>query len=107
MDDKKYVLKLDGDYYAGPNPKYWDMINLSGSGAIGAKKMNKEDAEKSRNHFIKNGWTVEIEEYEPKRYIKEALEKIIECEQGRKEGKDYGYLVENLAKHCIDYLNQV
>ena len=33
--------------------------------------------------------------------------KIIECEQGRKNGKDYGYLVENLAKECIKYLEQI
>lgn len=107
MEEKTYVLKLDGDYYAGPNQKYWDMINISGTGAIGAKKLNKENAERLRIHFTKNGWDAEIEEYEPKKYIKKSLEKIIECEQGRKNGKDYGYLVENLAKECIKYLEQI
>lgn len=107
MEEKNYVLKLDGDYYAGPNPKYWDMFNISGSGALGARKMTEEDALKLRDSFARNGWDASVELYEPKKYMKKALEKILECEQGRRNGKDYGYLVENLTKYCMEYLEQI
>ena len=107
MEIDKYVLKLDGDYYAGQNAKYWDMINLSGSGAIGAKKMNKEEAERLQTAFARNGWVAEIEIYDPKKYLKASLEKILVCNTARNEGKDIGYSIENLVGYCLRYLEQV
>ena len=107
MENDKYVLKLDGDYYAGRNAKYWDMINLSGSGAIGAKKMNKEEAERLQNAFARNGWVVEVEIYDPKKYLKDSLIKILAYDTARKEGKDVGYAIENTVEHCLRYLEQM
>lgn len=107
MKNEKYVLKLDGDYYAGRNHKYMDMINLSGSGAVGAEQMDKETAEKLKTIYNKNGWQTEIELYEPKKYLKKVLEEILKYEEKRTQGKEIGYAIHNLAMYGLDYLKQI
>ena len=107
MKDEKYVLKLDGNYYAGRNPKYIDIINLSGSGAAGAEQMDKETAEKLKTIYSKYGWQAEIELYEPKKYLKEVLEEILKYEEERTRGKEIGYAISNLVRYGLRYLKQI
>ena len=107
ISNEKYVLKLDGDYYAGPNQKYADMFNISGLGPLGAKRLTLEEAERLKAYFTKQRFEVEIEEYDAKRYMEQALEKILMYEQERQHGRDCGYAIENNAKHCLEYLKQI
>ena len=105
--EKKYVLKLDENYYAGPNKKYADMYNISGSGPLGAKRLEKTEAEKLKEAFTKNGFEVEIEIYNPKMYLRTALEKIIQYENKWRKGNPPGYAIRNLAKESLEYLKQI
>ena len=107
MNDKKYVLKLDGDYYAGPNQKYSDMFNIAGRGVLGAKRLTKEEANRLKDAFEKNGFDAVVEEYDARQYMEEALSKIIMYDQERQRGKDCGYAIENLAKDCLEFLVQI
>lgn len=107
QDDKKYILTLDGNYYAGRNEKYADMYNISGSGPIGAKQYSRKDAEALKDYYTKNGWEVTIEEYDPKKYLKKALEEILKYEKARADGKEIGYAIKNLAEDGLKYLKQV
>ena len=107
MNDKKYVLKLDGDYYAGPNQKYSDMFNIAGRGVLGAKRLTKEEANRLKDAFEKNGFDAVVEEYDARQYMEEALSKIIMYDQERQRGKDCGYAIENLTKDCLEFLVQI
>lgn len=107
MTERKYVVIIDGDYYAGANKKYSDMYNISGSGAIGAKQMDYETAEKIREYYEQIGRNASIEEYNPHRYIKDALEKIIRCDEEQRDGKDVGYIIRNLAQKCLKFMTSL
>ena len=102
-----YVLKVDGNYYAGPNEKYFDMYNISGSGPLGAKKMTLKEVNTLREHFQNNDFETEIEIYDPRIYLERSLHKIIRYDENRILGKDPGYAIENLAKNCLRYLNEI
>ena len=103
----EYVLKLDGDYYAGPSEKYSGCFMISGRGAIGAKRYSYDEAKKIQEKLVLVGYTCLIEKYEPLRYAKECLEEIIKYEVGRRRGKDPGYAIENNALECLEYLKQI
>ena len=83
------------------------MYNISGSGAIGAKLMDYETAEKTREYYEKMGRDASIEEYDPRRYAKEALKKIIRCDEEQRVGKDAGYTIRNLAQNCLKFIDQL
>lgn len=105
--DFKYVIKLNGNYYAGRNKKYADMHNISGWGAIGAKKMKYEEAENVKALYEKLGYVVEIEEYNAQRYLEKCLEDIIRYDEKNRNGEDCGYAIRNSAQKAIEYLKQI
>ena len=107
LDKAKYVLIINGDYYAGPNQKYADMYNLSGSGPIGAKLLSAEEAVKMQHYLSGLGNETSVEPYNPHRYLRQSLEKIIQYEQRRRKGYNPGYAIENTAKYCLEYLKQI
>ena len=106
-ENKDFILKIDGDYYAGRNKKYSDMYDISGRGPLGAERMNRKNAEKLRDHYNNCGRNTEIEEYDPQRYFKESLGKIIKCDEKNRAGEDTGYTIRNLAQKCIEYTDQI
>ena len=103
----EYVLKLEGDYYAGWSGKYSDCFMISGRGAIGAKRYSYDEAKKKQDIFVKKGFNCVIERYEPLRYAKERVEEILKYEVGRRCGKDPGYAIHNNALKCLEYLKQI
>lgn len=104
---KNYVLKINGNYYAGPNGKYADMYNISGSGPLGAKRMTEDELHPLADYFKENGNKIEIEIYQPEKYLKHCLEDIIRYEQEWKKGKDPGYAIRNNALNALKYLEQI
>ena len=104
----QYVIKLDGDYYAGRNEKYTGMYNISGLGAFGAKKMSLETAEETKTFYEKFGRKVEIEKYDARAYLAIELESIIQHEKKRvSTGEICGYAILNGAQHALMYLKQL
>lgn len=104
----EYVLKFDsGGYYAGRNKKYYDMFDVSFRGAIGAQKMDEETAINLRDFYTKQGYNVEIEIYDAREYIGYCLNKILQAEKDRLNGKDTGYTVKNNAQLALEYLEQI
>ena len=103
----KYVVKLDGNYYAGRNEKYADMHNISGRGPLGAEKMSYEEATVIRAFYERLGYTVEIEEYSARRYLEKSLEDIIRYDERNRNGGDCGYAIKNSAQNAIEYLEQM
>lgn len=104
---EEFVVKIDGNYYSGQNEKYADMYNITGSGALGAKRMNIRDAENLKAYFERLGRKVEIEKYDSKKYLSECISKIIQYEKDRQNGNDCGYAIENIAKRALEYLKQI
>ena len=102
-----YMIKLNNDYYAGPNHKYPDMHNISGTGPLGAKKMTLEKAEELKASYEKGGWNVTIEEYDPAAELKKCLEVIYECDRSRDSGVDVGPRIRNNAQHAELYLRDL
>lgn len=100
----KYVVKLDGIYYAGKNEKYAD---ISGRGPLGAEKMSYEEAAVIRALYERLGYTVEIEEYSARRYLEKSLEDIIRYDERNRNGGDCGYAIKNSAQNAIEYLEQM
>lgn len=106
--EERYVLKIEGDYYAGPNQKYPDMFNIAGNGPLGAKLLNYNEGIKLRKKYLKNGFEyVELEIYDAKTYLERTLQAILILEEERKKGKDPGYAIQNNAKKALEYLKQI
>lgn len=106
--EERYVLKIEGDYYAGRNQKYPDVFNISGNGPLGAKLLNYNEGTKLRKKYLKNGFEhVELELYDAKTYLERALQAILILEEERKKGKDPGYAIQNKAKRALEYLKQI
>lgn len=104
-----YAIKIDGNYYAGRNKKYPDIYNVSCMGAVGAEQVSQEEAEKIKSYFEKLGRTVEIEEYDPHRYLVETLKKILSYDEKQRAGNDVGFAVRNLTQKALllaDELNE-
>lgn len=102
-----YMVRLNSNYYAGPNHKYPDMHNISGMGPLGAKKMTLEKAEELKVSYEKGGWNVTIEEYDPAAELKKCLEVIYECDRSRDSGVDVGYRIRNNAQYAELYLRDL
>lgn len=104
-----YVVKIDGDYYAGRNEKYADLYNISGMGVVGAKKMTLEETVEIRRHFEQPGIgrTVEVEEYNPTKYLMDTLKEIIVLDQKQREGIDVGYAIRNNAQKALKLLWEI
>ena len=104
----EYVLKFDnGGYYTGPNKKYFDMFDISFYGALYAKKMDKDTAIKLRDFYTKQGYSVEIEIYDARKYLTQSLTKILQADEDRMNGKDIGYIIKNNAQRALEYLEQI
>ena len=102
-----YVLKIDGDYYAGRNKKYSNIYNVSGMGAVGAEQMVLEDAEKEKAYFEKFGRTVEIEPYDSQKYLLDVLKEIIALDDKQRSGKDIGCAIRNNAQKAIMFAKEL
>lgn len=96
-----FVVKIDGNYYAGQNKKYADIYNVSCMGAVGAEQMSNEDAEKIKNYFEKLGRIVEIEEYDAHKYLTETLKRIVAYDEKQRNGADIGYAIKNCAQKAL------
>ena len=96
-----FVVKIDGNYYAGRNKKYADIYNVSCMGAVGAEQMSSEDAEKIKTFFENLGRVVEIEEYDAHKYLVETLKRILAYDEKQRNGSDIGYAIKNYAQKAL------
>ena len=85
------------------------MYNVSGMGVVGAEKLTLDEAEEIKEYFEQPGIgrTVEIEEYNPKRFLMDALKEIVVLDQKQREGMDVGFAIKNNAQKAMKLLWEV